>query len=317
MDISTETCPPLEDIAAFLDGKLSGEERAHIVAHLAECESCYAVFADAARFQLEEGQAAQVPETAPEVSGTVVPFPQRKLLVWAASLAALLLIGLSAILIYREYYQTPVLIASEIIDPGIPVTPWADVMRGDEPPQNLTDTPAEFLLGANLVDLRLTLAGNEKEKADQTLVRIAQQMDQLLVKPEEEARFYQEVRGRITDGTRPQSLLAEADRIEASLTEFLSPATYLAFGKWTEAGRLSAEARRADFFQDRENRRFLRWLLRNAEEEGLDPIVISQLRQTQRILAKALREREFVKTTAHLKAILDYYQAEARFGSGP
>lgn len=319
MNISTETCPPLEDIAAFLDGKLSGEERARIVAHLAECESCYAIFADAARFQLEEEQEASVPaDRAKEDSGTVVPFPKRSLLTWAGSLAALLLIGLATSLLYQQYNDMPVLIASEIIDPAVPNTDsigeWAERLRGGESEAPLIDSPAEFLLGANLVDLRLALARNEEEKADQALARINQQMPNLLAVPEE-AKFYQEARSRITEGTQPQSLLAEADRVEGSLTDFLSPATYLAFGKWTEAGRLSAEARSADFFQDRENRRFLRVLLRKAEEEGLDPKVEAALRQIQLVLEEGLQERGFLKTTAYLQAILDHYQVEARRGS--
>lgn len=320
MNPSPETCPSLEDIAAFLDGKLSGEERARIIAHLNECASCYSVFADAARFQLDEKQEASEPEKTEQLSGTVVPFPKRKLLTWAASIAALLLVGLAAIPIYRQYNEMPVLVASELIDPGVPVASesigeWQDRFRGIDDEGALTDSPAEFLLGAHLVDLRLRLARNEKGEADQILLQIGNQMDQLLVKPAEEARFYAEARGRIAEGVPPQSLLAEADRVEASLTEFLAPATYLAFGKWTEAGRLSAQARNADFFQDRENRRFLRWLLRNAEEEGLDENVLSNLRQVQRILEEELQERAFLKTTAHLRAILDHYQVEARHGS--
>lgn len=322
MNPSTETCPSLEDIAAFLDGKLSGDERARIIAHLNECESCYALFADAASFQLDEEDEKKdvsAPEGALEAPGAVIPFPRKKTLTWAASIAALLLVGLAAIPIYRQYNEMPVLVASKLVDPQLPVEAeaidrWAERLRGGDSEAALTDSPAEFLLGANLVDLRLRLARNERE-AEQVLVRINNQMPRLLVVPEE-AKFYQEARDRIAQGTPPQSLLAEADRVEASLTEFLAPATYLAFGKWTEAGRLSAEARSADFFQDRENRRFLRWLLRHAEEEGLDPKVVSALHQIQGLLEEELRERAFLKAMAHLQAVLDHYQSEARLGSG-
>ena len=315
----TETCPSSEDIAAFLDGKLLGEERARIIAHLNECDSCYATFADTAVFLLDEGQEGSTPEEASEPAGTVVPFPRRKTLTWAASIAAMLLIGVTALGIYRQYNEMPVLVASELIDPRMPVTGeaidrWAERMRGGDSAVALTDSPAEFLLGANLVDLRLRLARNEGE-AEQVLIRINQQMPNLLVVPEE-AKFYEDARDRIVQGTPPKNLLAEADRVEASLTEFLAPATYLAFGKWTEAGRLSAEAREADFFQDRENRRFLRWLLRNAEEEGLDSEVVSTLHQIQGLLEEEFRERAFLKATAHLQAVLDHYQNEALPGSG-
>jgi putative zinc finger protein len=49
-------CPDLEDVAAFLDGTLPAERRAAMIEHLASCESCYELFAGAARFQAEELQ---------------------------------------------------------------------------------------------------------------------------------------------------------------------------------------------------------------------------------------------------------------------
>ncbi|HEX5716031.1 MAG TPA: zf-HC2 domain-containing protein, partial [Thermoanaerobaculia bacterium] len=109
MNTVTHTCPPLEDIAAFLDGKLSEGERARVVAHLADCESCYAVFAGAARYQLEEeDEATQEHE---EAAAAVVPFRRRPPLPWvaAAALAAFLLIGLALIpRLYRSSEAMPV-----------------------------------------------------------------------------------------------------------------------------------------------------------------------------------------------------------------
>src|SRR5689334_17676130 len=98
MNPLADVCPDLEDIAAFLDGTLSEGERAHVVSHLTACSSCYAVFADAARFQLEEeealaarpkepAKAAEAPAPAP-----VVTLRRPAMARWALPLAAALVL---------------------------------------------------------------------------------------------------------------------------------------------------------------------------------------------------------------------------------
>jgi hypothetical protein len=53
IDLATQSflgsCPTEEEIAVFLDGMVAAGERRRILAHLARCESCYEVFAGAAR----------------------------------------------------------------------------------------------------------------------------------------------------------------------------------------------------------------------------------------------------------------------------
>jgi hypothetical protein len=41
-------CAAAEEIAAFIGGMVAAGERRRLVAHLAGCESCYAIFAGAA-----------------------------------------------------------------------------------------------------------------------------------------------------------------------------------------------------------------------------------------------------------------------------
>lgn len=48
-------CPPLETVAAFVDGRLSGGERDRIAAHVASCESCYFVFTESAQMEPFQG----------------------------------------------------------------------------------------------------------------------------------------------------------------------------------------------------------------------------------------------------------------------
>lgn len=44
------TCPEAEKLAAFVDGRLGGDEGAHISNHLVECERCYESVAATVRF---------------------------------------------------------------------------------------------------------------------------------------------------------------------------------------------------------------------------------------------------------------------------
>jgi CHAT domain-containing protein len=53
-------CPDLESIAAYVDGRLSGRARAHMMQHLASCEHCYFVFSEAAQTRPHGGTGAAV-----------------------------------------------------------------------------------------------------------------------------------------------------------------------------------------------------------------------------------------------------------------
>lgn len=46
-------CPDLETLAAYLDGRVADDERQRIAAHLADCESCYFVFAETAQIETD------------------------------------------------------------------------------------------------------------------------------------------------------------------------------------------------------------------------------------------------------------------------
>jgi tetratricopeptide (TPR) repeat protein len=78
MKHQSDSCPDLETIAAFLDGRLSERDREPIVAHLAGCERCYAIFTESA-------------QTAPvSADAAATWWPPRRRVMWssAAVLAA-------------------------------------------------------------------------------------------------------------------------------------------------------------------------------------------------------------------------------------
>jgi len=318
MNAVTDTCPPLEDIAAFLDGKLSEGERARIVAHLADCESCYAVFAGAARFQLEEDEESQEPQESAEVTAPVVPFPRRTVPRWAFPLAAALVLGLTSIPLYLQASRMPEIVSAELVDSGWAGEPWSEGdTRGD---LNLGEAydAYEFLVGVQLVDLHLTLTRNDDpQKVLDVLSRINKNINNFVVAPEE-ARFYDQAREHILAGKAPDDLVEEAARQEASLTESMNEvdSAYLAFGKWTEAGRLASAARQSAFFEDGDNRRFLGWLLRNEEDQHLDGGVVRALKEIRGLLENGDPSKlRYDHLKERFEAILRHYENEARAGS--
>jgi Putative zinc-finger len=51
---SVDACPDLETLAGYLDGRLTERDRAEIAAHVAQCETCYFVFTEAARMRASD-----------------------------------------------------------------------------------------------------------------------------------------------------------------------------------------------------------------------------------------------------------------------
>lgn len=319
MNTVTNTCPSLEDIAAFLDGKLSEGERSRVVAHLADCESCYAVFAGAARFQLEEEEESRAPEASEErAPAPVVPLQRRTILRWALPLAAALVLGVATIPLYLQYKRMPEMLSTELVDPAalknVPSDRlWIEDKRGGPEDSAILDqSPIEFLLGAHLVDLRLTLARDDRAESINMLSRINGHMEKLLVVQEQAASFYEKAFHDLDESKRtPQEVEAEAARVEADLTEDFEELPHLAFGKWTEAGRLSALAKNPAFFEDRDNRRFPGWLLRNKQED-LGEKVVPSLKRIRGILDDGdLSNLPYENLEKQFNGILQHYQHEA------
>jgi anti-sigma factor RsiW len=75
MKSKTDSCPDLETLAAYLDGRLTGRERADVANHIASCDECYFVFREAAQTRVagasasstsDDGKVALQPSSATE-----------------------------------------------------------------------------------------------------------------------------------------------------------------------------------------------------------------------------------------------------------
>jgi Putative zinc-finger len=324
MNTSTETCPSLEDLAAFLEGRLTGDERARIVAHLADCPDCYEIFAEAARFELSEEEdeeekkdVAAAPIGVPREpledppSGKVIPFPSRPVFRWVSSIAAALAVVALGIPLHQQYYAIPELSAQELVSPGLAQdefwSQWTN--RGTADSVSIESTPHEFLLGAHLVDLRLSLARKNEPGMDDALARINGHLAEFGTRADMQAKFYAAARVQLSQGRLPQDFLQQAERMEASLRPEEYP--YLAFGKWTEAGRLSALNQDPDFFQDPENRKFLRAFL--YQEKDLESEVETDLKEIQETLTStAPSSLPYQELQQKFEKILTFYQNKSK-----
>ena len=77
MTVNGGTCPSLETIGAFVDGRLMERERETIADHLASCEACYFVFSEAARTRVTA-----------QAKADVVPFTPRRV-TWQVAMSGL------------------------------------------------------------------------------------------------------------------------------------------------------------------------------------------------------------------------------------
>jgi hypothetical protein len=322
---SVGVCPSLEEIGAFLQGRLSEEKRARVEAHLANCPDCYEVFKEAALFEEEEKASEPersepaAPERAP--ASRVIPFPERRLRSWrmAASIAAVLAIGLATVLVYQRSPRMPEMVSAQLVSPAMIGKAGEDrfwdqwASRGQGSDSGSSSSVSRLLLGAHLVDLNIHLARNDKEMALNDLAYINGRIEELGSLAADQATSYRNLQAEIARQNQPRDFIGQANQTEAGLTRAfpVEKAPHLAFGKWIEAGRLSALTGSPDFFAAPESRKFLRALLK--ERENLDAPVVKALEEIQQTL-DASREPSslpYPKLRERFESVLTHYQKKA------
>lgn len=278
-------CPDLEDLAAFLDGTLAPERRESMIEHLASCESCYEIFAGAARFQADEPQEVaelEQQETPEDRAGVLDkrradrPFERRwsvRARPWrrgaAAAIAALLVAGLAPLVWWRVRDAgavSPEGLSAELLKSPAALkavkVPWTGrVTRGggQEGEPRAGDVPpdlGDFRLGVRLLDLRLALASGNQTAADETLQRLDNLFGALWLPLLEIRAGYRGIRKEL-DRAAPVALLPKAEAAEKSLLAAGVEGESVDLGSWTEACRLAGVTRQPEIFRSRAARLLL------------------------------------------------------------
>src|SRR6202158_6292191 len=317
-------CPDLEDIAAFIDGRLPRSGRSRITEHLAHCERCYEVFIGAARLNrnLEVAPVRIIP-LEPEVCGgrlgVLNGWVTRSLGGWRAvtwaSLAAGVLVPLGFIVTHHvRVGGSEALTAAALLEPGagraaaLASGPWIGRTSRGEPDQ----AQWSFKLGVELVDLRLALEKDDPAQADEALTEINSVLERtdLLVAPEVK-QTYQNLRESLWGGSAFRSQLGNADRRERKGLGGLVDPFLLDLGRWVEASRRSAAAHQPEIFFAARPRRLLDRAL-SVGPDQVDPDIQAELRRLRTTAEASDRKLDYPQLERLCGEILAHYVPSRR-----
>lgn len=247
------------ELAALLDGRLTGRDRERALARLAARDDDAEVFADAAAV-LRELEAEEAEHAGPGTPVTPLrpraPAWRRPPTRWVALAAVLAGVLLTPYALSRSGSRGgpgdfAALLAAR--DAGLPAgwtdyRPWR-VTRGPGDP--VLDNGRAARLGALHVDLRLAVAARQ---AEQTEI-LCRQIEALLIATTAgsvAAEPCREIAGRA--GEPAAALLPLVRESEESVAAYLGDGAYFTLGAWTEAALLAARAAEAEFFAARRSR---------------------------------------------------------------
>jgi hypothetical protein len=303
--------PSDAELAAYIDGALNETEAALVEKHLASCESCFEVYSETLRFQLDSET-----ESHPE---NVVPFPpQRKAPQWFP-IAAVLVMGVGVGAYYQLYAPLALMpdnVARPVSSrPGVVKDLWiGPVYRGDGGDEEMNLNEASFRTGVQLVNLQVSLQAEERGQAQDAIAAILKLLKTGLITEDLEKK-YTSLTGALDKSPKtPSSFLPQASELAKETREvFLADEDLsLDLGQWVAAGRLAAIAKNPAFFKESENRSFLRRALWREKlgfgEMKLDPETRESLQQIADIIANDdLGASDYVELKRRFEQILEIH----------
>jgi hypothetical protein len=253
----------LELIAAFIDGRLSGEERARAVKMLADSDEALEVFASTLRQQQDASDVKVVP------IATARRWRQWKVMVPIAAAAVL------AILPTLVSRGSQAALATEYAmdltqDPHFASGLHADwdqrgwaVTRGSGSTSELPgarqvgsalESKLAFRLGVRLVDLQVALRLGDTALASRLTSEVLETLNAVAYADPVAAR-YAELKSRLATDAVTRSIERASDA-ERELRGLLDAPSF-AFGEWVRAADLAAQTHDAAFFRSKYGTRFV------------------------------------------------------------
>ncbi len=236
--LTEQQAADLEQLAAFIDGRLSGEQKARVEERLLRDEDYYEVFLETVRFQEEQEAAGE------GVVGRVVWWRSWRVAVPLVAAAALVVVVVGLMMPGEQPLPGD---RVALLDPSAIVAregwdyPGWRRFRSDSIPEGLRPEELAFRLGIRAVDLRVALAAGDLEAARGHVA----QLEELAEKSSlfSVAVAYRNL-GKQLGTLDPEGFAAEVVRIERRMfgifEEETLEANRLVLGAWSEAGRLAA-----------------------------------------------------------------------------
>lgn len=272
-------CPSPEDLAAFVDGAVTAEERARMVAHLDACEVCFDTVAAAAAVVEELEMEGLATPSQDGSAGTDDSSSGGRSWFWYTSLplaATALLVALfwSSVAPWpSEWDGAPPdaedLVAAIASGSGLPSrlveadASWAEkAWEVDRGGFRTERKQREFRMGAQLLALRTTLRIENpelrRERSATALEALSGPLAQAgLMEPM--GLTEESLRKELVDTDDPETAAHFLDQLERGLEQ--DPVPHFYFGRWARAGQLAALAGEAKAFRQPELGRFARrWL---------------------------------------------------------
>lgn len=283
-----------ELIAAFIDQRLSPEDRTAFMRRLDENEALYEVFAETVRFRDQQaGRPAKVLRHPRSRARWLMPAVAAAVLVVAA--AALVVRGL-----WEERYAE-----SLVASGGLDTSPGGDwyapswaVTRGIS--ATLPEADAAFRAGVLAMDLEVALRLELGEDSFILIRQLEAVLDEIDLSEALQV-FYGRLGTRLeagAPGAELRELAARADGLFAGQFPELERAYRL--GRWVEAGKLAARSGNRELLASRSFRRDLRSLGR----ESWDPPVVAALETAAGLLAAPANRLDLRGLEAAFVAIL-------------
>lgn len=310
-----ELRPPVdpEEMAALLDGRLSGEARTRMLERLAEDEDAYELFVASAETLDElERQADRDPAEDPLPNVLTHPGPRHDWHTWVALAAALVAVAFLGLWVLPRLvpaaHSSGQLLAA--LSPNVEPTDLSGYVRDRVGPAfRALDTPrvrqAPFILGVRALDLAVAAAAGDDAAAAGHSREIAHLLRTSIDLSESWQATYADLAEEAETGGSPEVLASTAAAAEAGLEQLFaadpSESLHFALGRWVEAARLAAAAGDAGFFAEaRAAKRPLRRFRGAAPSAQVD----DRLARVEAALAEP--EPDLATIEEQLTAILDH-----------
>jgi hypothetical protein len=251
----------LEFISAFIDGRLSGDDRQRALRILAESESAFEVYSDALRARADLSDSAVVPIAG--VRSRRIGIPWRT--VGPVAAAAAVLIAVFPVVQARRDRAVIDATSAELVRPimgsvaGRTLLGSASDERGWSVTRGggtrLVDSTVAFRLGVRAVDLQIAVAQRDTLRADRMAREILESLNSVELSDAVKAEYTALVAG-LARGDESDQLIAAASRAEEGLDDLLQ-SFWFDFGRWVGMGESAARARSEEFFADKRTTRFL------------------------------------------------------------